>query len=453
MTRTTSLVLICGLTLGLSTLAIAQPAPVERQVIAAPKPSGPTKIERYAKVLTLDAAQTEAAKALYEAYQKDTAAASKKTHAAMKDAQGLMEDGDHKAFEERMAKTMREQSENSKKLTDTFLSDLRSVLNPNQADRWSSLERMRRREQYLGGMMMMGSGVGGSSVDLIPLIDKLGIPSDLRTKVHEQLALYEVDIDRPLQDRQHNVDEEQKTMGAVQKFDGESFAKKQERDRKVDMAIREVNGKYVRQIGAALPEDWATKLAEAYDAKAYRGIYKDSTISRKMAAAQKLESLSAEQKKSLEAMIAKYRKDAKAANDSWAAAQKAAEDAGRSTGGGMIFMPGGKENIDPAFASARSARKDVDSAAREQLEKLLTPDQMAAIPEPQMMGGGAVGHRIAVLGDGMGGDVVIADDIEMPDDVEPGVGGAPVVIFRTVEVNNGSGHGQTQDQPRPAPRP
>lgn len=46
-----------------------------------------------------------------------------------------------------------------------------------------------------------------------------------------------MDIDRPLQDRQHNVDEEQKTMGAVQKFDGESFAKKQERDRKVDMAI------------------------------------------------------------------------------------------------------------------------------------------------------------------------------------------------------------------------
>lgn len=62
-----------------------------------------------------------------------------------------------------------------------------------------------------------------------------------------------------------------------------------------------------------------------------------------------------------------------------------------------------------------------------------------------------MGHRIAVLGDGMGGDVVIADDIEMPDDVEPGVGGA-VVIFRTVGVNNGSGHGQTQDQPRPTPQ-
>jgi hypothetical protein len=439
MSRTTTLLLICGLSLGVPALAFAQPATGDKPVIVTgAKPAATTKIERYAKVLTLDGAQTEAAKALYEAYQKDTAAASKKTHAAMKDAQGLMEDGDHKAFEERMAKSMREQSENGKKLTDTFLSDLRSILNPNQAERWPALERMRRREQYLGGMVMMGGGsVGGSSVDLIPLIDKLGIPGTLRAKLDEQLALYEVDIDRPLQDRQHNVDDEQKTMGAVQKFDGESFARKQERDRKVDMAIREVNAKYVRQIGAALPEEWARKLAETYDARAYRGIYKDSTIGKKMAAAQKLETLSADQKKSLEAMIVKYKKDAKQANDSWAAAQKAAEDAGRPTGGGLMMMgPGSKESIDPAFASARSARKDVDSAAREQLEKLLTPDQLASIPEPQA--GGMMGHQIAVLGDGGGGEFVIAGDVDMPDEVEAGgAGGAPVMIFRTVEVNHG----------------
>lgn len=435
MTRTTTLLLICGLSLGVPALVFAQPASGDKPVIVTgAKPAAPSKIERYAKVLTLDSAQTDAAKAIYEAYQKDTAAASKKTRAAMKDAQGLMEDGDHKAFEERTAKTMREQSESRRKLTDTFLSDLRSILNPNQADRWPALERMRRREQFLGGVMMVGVGsVGGSSVDLIPLIDKLGIPGSLRAKVDEQLALYEVDIDRPLQDRQHLTDEDEKTWGAVQKFDGESFAKKQERDRKVDMAIREVNAKYVRQIGAALPEEWAKKLAETYDAKAYRGIYKESTIGRKMAAAQKLDSLSSEQKKSLEAMIARYKKDAKAANDTWAAAQKAAEDAGRPTGGGlMMFGPGSKENIDPAFAAARSARKDVDNAAREQLEKLLTPDQLASIPEPQA--GGMMGHQIAVLGDG-GGEFVIAGDVDMPDDVEVG-GGAPAVIFRTVEVNN-----------------
>ena len=437
MTRTTTLILICGLSLGLTTFAFAQSAPGDKPVIVTgAKPAAPTKIERYAKVLALDGAQTDAARSLYEAYQKDTGAASKKTRDAMKDAQGMMEDGDHKAFEERMAKTMREQSDTTKKLTDTFLSDLRSILNPNQQDRWPSLERMRRREQYLGGMVMMGGGPGGSSVDLIPLIDKLGIPGTLRAKVDEQLALYEVDIDRPLQDRQHNVDDEQKTMGAVQKFDGDSFAKKQERDRTVDMAIREVNTKYVRQIGAALPEEWAKKLAEAYDLRAYRGIYKDSTIGKKMAAAQKLDSLSAEQKKSLEAMIAKYKRDAKRANDSWATAQKAAEDAGRSTGGGMMVMgAGSKENLDPAFAAARSARKDVDSAARDQFEKLLTPEQIAAIPEPQMMGG-AIGHQVSVMSDGGGADIVIAGDVDMPDDMEPGAGGAPVVIFRTVEVNH-----------------
>jgi hypothetical protein len=449
-----NLLLVCGLILGLSSVAMAQSSPPAERQAAAASPAT-SRIDRYAKVLTLDAAQTEAAKSLYDAYQKETAAAGKKMREALKDAQDQMNDGDHKAFEERMGQGMRDHAAASKKLTDSFLSDLRSILKPEQADRWPSFERLRRREQYLTGIMSMGGAApGGSTVDLFPLIDKLGIPGSLRTKVDEQLALYEIDLDRPLQDRQHHMEDEQVQMGGgIQHFDADSFAKKQERDRAVDMAIREVNTRYVRQIGSVLPEDLAKKLAEAYDARAYRGIYKDSTISRKMAAAQKLADLSAEQKKSLQSMIDRYRKDAKVANDRWAAAQKAAEDAGRPTGGGLMFAgPGSVEKVDPDFAAARSSRRDVDNAAREQLEKLLSPEQLAAIPQPApagMLGG----HRVEVFGDGTGADMVFTGDVDMPDDMEPGMGGAPVVIMRTVDVGGSGPHAGDQPAGTPANSP
>ena len=450
---TLALVLASGTVIGLAPPAPAQSLKTEdKQMVGAPaKPAGPTKIDRYAKALTLDKAQTEAAKSLYEAYQAETSAVGKKMHEAMKEAQDDMNEGDHAAFEKKIQKASQEQDSASKKLTETFLADLKSLLTAGQMDRWSSLERLRRRERYLGGMVTIGgASVGGSAVDLFGLIEKLGLPTDLRAKADEHLSAYEVDMDRALADRQRNMDDEQKQMGAVQKFDGESFAKKQERDRTVDMAIREVNTRYVRQISAALPADWATKLNEAYQARAYRSIYKDTSMGRTLANAQKVADLSADQKSKLQALIDKYKKDVRGANDRWAEAQKKAEDAGRNTGGGMMmFGPGSSgEKIDPAIADAREARKQLDAAAKKRMEELLSQEQLAAIPQPQQGESGA--HRIAVLGDHTGDGMVFVDDIDLGDD-EPGAGGpgGRAIIIRTVEVG-GPGHG---GGPSGAPRP
>jgi hypothetical protein len=445
---------VAGFALGLGSAALAQPAdkrsdtPTPTLKSAAPTP-GQGKIGRYAAVLLLDKAQTEAAAELYEAYQAQVSAAGKKTREAVKEAQDDMNAGDRGAYEAKIQKSMAAQADTAKQLTDGFLSDLKSLLTPAQAERWPSFERFRRRERYLNSTMSIGGmGVGGSSVDLIPIIEKLAIPSGLKATIDERLAQYEVDMDRPLQERQRNFEDEQKQMGAVQRFDPDSFAKKQERDRTVDMAIREVNTKYVRQIAAALPEDLAAKLNEAYQAKAYRGIYKESAVSKRLAAASKVKDLSADQRAKLQALIDKYKRDSKAANDRWAAAQKSAEDAGRPTGGGFQFAgPGstGSEKLDPDFAAARNARRDLDAAAREQIDKLLTPDQLAAIPQPAPNANGA---RVTVLGDHTGEGMVMVDDVDLGDDAEPGSGGGAAgltkVVIITVE-NGGPAHGGGQN--------
>jgi hypothetical protein len=409
---------------------------------------------RYAKSLGLDAAQSAAAKDLYEVYQRETAAAGKKLQEAMSSAQEDMNAGDRAGFEKGVQKTMGDHAASSAKLTETFLSDLKSLLRPEQVERWPSFERLRRREKYLTPVMMIGgTGVSGSSVDLIPIVDRLGggLPESAKAKVAEVMGMYEVDVDRPLKEREANFEDEQKTMGAVQSFDGESFKKKQERDRKVDLAVRDVNAKYVRLIQAALPEDVAKTFADNYQVRAFRSIYKESNASKKLTLAQQIPGLSEDQKARLKAAQEAYKAEARKANDKWAAAQQAAETAGRPTGGGLLMMgPGvtGGEKIDEGVADARAARRAIDDAARQKLESILTAEQLAEMPKPQqgLMGG----HSVQVISDGTGEDMGFVGDVDMGDELPP-EGGGGTVIIRTVEVP-GVGHGGGEPA-RPGKKP
>jgi hypothetical protein len=447
------MVIACGAAVGVVSAQSKQDAGLPQSGQTSATQNGPasSRVARYAKALGLDANQTEAARDLYEAYQKDTAAAGKKMQRVLGDAQADMNDGDRAAFEKGVQKSMGEHAAASKQLTEKFLADLKSILRADQVDRWPVLERLRRREQYLSSMMTIGGmGVSGSSVDLIPIVrgltDKASLPAKTQGKIDEALGLYEMDVDRPLKERQQHMEDEQRAMGAVQHFEQGEFEKKLERDRKVDLAIREVNGKYLKTIEELLPEELAKTLAENYQVRAFRSIYKASSVAKKMAGAMKVEGLSADQRSRLQAAMDSYKREARAANDRWAAAQYRAETEGKATGGGLMFIgaggPGGSggsgEKVDPELADARAARRAVDDKARSQLEGILTAEQMAAIPKPEV--NGMMAHTVSVIGDGVGEDAVFVADMDM-DGVTPpeGGGGGPVMIIRTVETHGGGG--------------
>lgn len=392
-----------------------------------------SKIDRYARVLGLDETQKEVAKDLHTAYERSQAEASKKMQAAMKDAQADMDDGDHAAFQEKLNKAMKENGAASKTLTEQFLSDLKSLLRADQEGNWARLERLRRREAVLSGMNFGGASLGGSGIDLIPMVGRMEIPADRKAKIDELLGLYEVDIDRPLQERERNLEQDRETMGAVQQFTPETFRKQQERDRAVDLKVREVNDKYVRLIGAELPEEIAAKLSDEYRMKSYRSAYRTTSLGRELAAAEKLKGLSEKQREQVRAMNERYRREARAANDRLAAAMRRAEDEGKSVGGPMAFGPGGAEGVDPLVADARSQRREVDSKMRDEMERLLTPEQLADARDaakPQ----GLMGRQVSVIGDSTGGEMVFVSDIELDEEMEEGEeGGEAVMIIRTVE--------------------
>lgn len=457
--RQIGLAAFAGAAIGLGGSVLAQATPAAGKTAeAAPsgRPAAESRIERYAKALRLDAAQTEAAKALYDAHQKALADNSKTFRDQLRDAQEDMSVGDRSGFEGKVQTLMQRQGEATKAMTDQFLSDLKALLRPDQEANWARFERLRRREQVLGGLVRVGGpggGVGGANVDLTTLVKRLGVPAAARAGVDEALEAYEVDIDRPLQERERNFEEDRRQMGAVQRFTPESFQRKLDRDRAVDLKVREVNDRYARQIAALLPEELGRKLEEEYRQRSYRSIYRPTAAGKSLAAAQKLGSLTPQQREGLKSLVDQYRRDAKAAADRLAAATRKAEDEGRNAGGGMmVFGPGGmnaNEKVDPAVAQARADRRDVDSKAKDALDKLLTPEQLADVRDSAGKGsGGAVGQKVEVYGDGAGQDMVFVSDIDLDEEeFADRVGGAPVVIMRTVGgVVGGRGGGGNNDK-------
>lgn len=396
------------------------------------------RIERYARVLGLDDVQLDVARDLDVAYQRSSAEAAGRMHAAMREAQADMAEGDHAAFQDKMQKTMREHRAASKALTEQYLGDLRALLTSEQQGNWVRLERLRRRESVLGGMQGARPGeVGGAGVDLFPIVARLDVPADLKPKVDQIMGLYEADIDRPLQERERNREADEEAMGAVRQFTPESFQKLLDRDRAVDFKVREVNDKYVRLLGAELPDELAAKLNEEYRLRAYRSAYRPTAAGRELAAAEELNGLSEKQREQLRALQEKYRREARAAGDRLAAAMRRAEDEGRPTGGGLMVMGPGMsgESVDPAVSQARADRRAIDSALRDEMERLLSPEQLADARDAANNPRGASGRRIEVIGAaGVGGDVVFVSDFELDEDFETGDGAGATVIFQTVEV-------------------
>jgi hypothetical protein len=112
-----------------------------------------------------------------------------------------------------------------------------------------------------------------------------------------------------------------------------------------------------------------------------------------------------------------------------------------------MLGPGGGGEVDPQLAEARAQRRELDSKLREDMERLLSPEQLADARDaakPQ----GLMGHSVSVIADGMGDAIVFESDIELDEDaiVDDGEGGEAIVIFRTVET-------VAPAQPQPTPDP
>lgn len=352
-------------------------------------------LDRYAKLLDLTPTQKETVNALHEAYMQDSAAASREMRDQMQSLQDSIKDGDMSVIHDKMPAIMKAQGEKSAALKKGFLADLKSVLTPAQQSAWPSLERLRRREQWLRFGM-----VSGSSVDLTTLVDGLDIVEADRAKLAPALEEYQTDMDRLLQERERQAQEDQaKAAPAGERmFDMESIQAAMKRDREQAMKVRELNQRFARVLAALLPDDKRAALEEQFKARSFRQVYGDSSAARRLTAADKLDDLTSDQRDRLARIRDSYKQSSRPLNDRWAAAQEKAENEGKA-GGFPFMMFGGEGGQDDELGAARSARRDLDKKTADQINEVLTPDQQARLPKQQ--GRGQFG-RFADFGGGDG---------------------------------------------------
>lgn len=151
-------------------------------------------LEKYAKLLQLDADQMEAAKALLAGHTEAVEAKRKDVNAAREEAMKAAEEDPN--FRERwktVAEYQRQLGELVAEAEESFLKDLRVMLTPEQAGRWVRVERFDRRTGYRAVMGNMP--VSSTAADLVDMVDKLKLSPEAMAKVEPRLLRYEADLD------------------------------------------------------------------------------------------------------------------------------------------------------------------------------------------------------------------------------------------------------------------
>lgn len=350
-------------------------------------------LDRYTKPLKLNADQKDAIKSLHEGYVSAFRDAAKSRREAM---DKLMKDNDDEddrsAFMKKMPEIQEKYAQQTKKLDQTFFSDIKALLSSEQESQWSKVERSRRREVGL----RTGGLVGGDAVDLTSVLDDLRLPDADLAPAAESVEHYEADLDRQLVEKEKSKSDFKFEPGKP--FDMEAMQASMAKSREQAVKVRDVNERHARTIEGHLPEAKRPEFAAAVRRASFPRIYRPSRAEKDIDAALKFDDLTSEQRKQVETLRDQHQRDAAPANDAWATAQRAADEKG--DGGGQMIGPGGAvmrmkfstgddEEEKGPLADARKARKELDKKTRDRLKEILTEAQRDKLPKADSIEDGA----------------------------------------------------------------
>ena len=274
------------------------------------------------------------------------------------------------------------------------------LLSPAQEERWGAVERTKRRVRTIG----RGS-LAGESVDLIELVDQLGVPDDAEGRLGALMARYEAELDRALEERNALQSEEAELMmprgmDAEMRMDLSRVAEVAERVREASVRVRDVNRSYARQVRGVLTDELAEEFERLWREWSFPKVYAETYTSRVLRAAGGFEDLNDEQRERLGALSARYERELERANEAWVRAIEESDAAGNTGvvggGGGEMMMVEMADEAGGPVDDARRARRDLNREYLAQVRGLLSPGQRSRLPErevAQPAGGGAPGGR------------------------------------------------------------
>jgi hypothetical protein len=339
---------------------VAQAQPGMGRMMAAQFSNSGSAISRkslseYAALLGMTDDQKETATTLLEGYRD--------AHKAEKD---MPEIG--KTFAEKVDK-----------LEKDLVSDIQAVLTPAQMEKWSSVERHRRRD-----MGLRWGFYSGAAVDLIRITNRSNITME-NPEAKEVLGQYETELDAKLQEfGRWSEDSRQEAMKPENMMNPQSQMKLLEEGAKFSKDVRDINKRYVSRLRDLLDETNREKFTEEFNKRAYPRIYRDSHTEEMLVAAASFSDLDDSQKETVKTLKEQYMREASSLNANWVKAQEAAEE---KAGGSMQLMMsqwmGANEDVKKAqeeIKAAREARKEVDEKFKKRLQDVLNGAQKDRLP-------------------------------------------------------------------------
>ncbi len=361
-------------------------------------------MDKYAKMLNLTGAQSDAVKALHEAYTQDATNAAQKARDEMdaireeaRDDPSRMSDMGELFTKFRTKRTAMETA---------FFGDVKATLTPEQQSVWPMVERTRRRETTMNRGQM-----SGERADLMKIVDGLKLSTDAHKPTEPILDQYQIDLDRELILRNEQQEKMQGNMRDLFSGGGDQskLQKLIEDNRAASSKLRDVNKRYARQVEAVLPDDATkAKFNEEVRRESFPNIYRGQQYATRIAeAAGAMEGVSAEQKTTISDIKDRYTRDVAAINTKMESEYEkrestitAAELMGRFGGGGGGQRGGGGMIDSEELTTLRDQRRELDTATVDKIQALLTEDQKAKLP--QRNGGGRGGDQGG--GNGAGGN-------------------------------------------------
>lgn len=270
-------------------------------------------------------------------------------------------------------------------MRDEFIADLRLVLDRDQSELWPRVERELRRPKLLA----KGS-FAGESIDLIALVDARVPLWNEREGMVEELDAYARRLDRAMLERDRLLDSEGgRSFLALASTDTAEAMRVVELANRARSRVREVNTSTLVRLRNLLPAEDAETLEQAFYLQSIEKLVPSSPITQRILAADQLDSLTDEQRPSVERIVREYR-------DSRTASLKALFDALGETQQNMI-----PESLDtairaeqglperewdlhgqpiPVFEAALRTRLERDRRAWSALRAILTDQQIEQLP-------------------------------------------------------------------------
>ncbi len=330
------------------------------------------QVDHYAKILNLSKDQKDAAGALLEGYAQQAAVAAKAMRDAGDKAREEFRDSQDPAVFDKMQKSMTKFRDERKKLDESFMNDLKSVLTTEQADKWPAVERAQRRDSTIRWGRLSGEGV-----DLTELADQQKLSDESMKAVVPLLQQYEEELDRELVRRNEVYQSAmEKMMELRRNGDMEAMQAMIEKGREAGKRVRDLNRQYARQIADLLPAEKRDAFDLAFKKASYPEVFRSAYATRAADAAAGMKDLSAEQKEQIETLNKRFKDAMEAMQPKYITAVQESEDKFN-----LATMAANGWRQQGAVSELRDERRSLEKKLLDDVKKVLSEEQATRLPE------------------------------------------------------------------------